>query len=113
MGDDAPCPSAELLRRSLDPDDPMPEQERLRIEEHVDRCNQGCKQAIDALLRDNTRLLPRGVTAVINGSGASSIAAPDQAGPIAPGYEILGVLGRGGMGVVIVRGSRRWTAWWR
>jgi hypothetical protein len=40
-----PCPSVELLRRYVDPDDPMPEPERQRIAAHVECCDQGCKQA--------------------------------------------------------------------
>jgi len=54
MSPDTPCPSTEALRRSLDPDDAMTEAERRRIEAHVDGCQRGCKQAIDAFLRGNS-----------------------------------------------------------
>jgi hypothetical protein len=50
----SPCPSAEILRQSLDPDDPMTEQERQRIEAHVDHCEKSCKEVIETLLRGNT-----------------------------------------------------------
>ena len=53
----SPCPSLEVLRRSIDPDDPMPKSERQHIEAHVDHCDRGCKRALDALLRGNTLLL--------------------------------------------------------
>ena len=70
MPPDTPCPSAEALRRSLDPDDPMPEAERRRIEAHVDCCTQGCKLAIDVLLRGNTLLVGPGTAAAGNAPGA-------------------------------------------
>jgi hypothetical protein len=54
MTSDSSCPSPELLRRSLDPDDPMPERERRQIEAHVAGCTRGCKPAIEALLRSNS-----------------------------------------------------------
>ncbi|HVS36979.1 MAG TPA: serine/threonine-protein kinase [Gemmataceae bacterium] len=54
MSPNMPCPSADALRRSLDPDESMTEAERQRIEAHVHGCQRGCKQAIDAFLRGNS-----------------------------------------------------------
>ena len=58
MAPDKPCPSPHSLRQSLDPDAPMTPAERGCIETHVEHCTRGCKQAIDALLRDQTRAAP-------------------------------------------------------
>ena len=86
MSPEMPCPSPDALRRSLDPDDPMTEPERQRIEAHVGRCQRGCKQAIDAFLRGDS--LPAGsepaptVPAVPPRLGAS--AAPSVGKPRPP-----------------------------
>src|SRR5436305_1125176 len=101
MPSDTLCPSVELLRRSLDADDPMTVAERQRIEEHVDRCEQGCKQALDALLRGNT-LVGDGGTPPVNRPGTPEHEALDEPLPSRMGrYQIVGRLGAGGMGVVL------------
>ena len=97
MSLDASCPSVEILRRSLDPDDPMPEPERLDIEAHVERCNYGCKETInDLLLRGNSVL---GGPEAANSAKAQS--AEQSENPARLGrYRIVGKLGSGGFGVV-------------
>jgi tetratricopeptide (TPR) repeat protein/tRNA A-37 threonylcarbamoyl transferase component Bud32 len=94
---DSPCPSPEMLRRSIDPDDPMTPPERQRIETHVDGCQVGCKQALDALLRGVTLASGSEATHPTPAPGAPASERPP---PCIPGYEILGELGRGGMAVV-------------
>lgn len=95
MPSDAPCPSPDLLRRSLDPDDPMPEAERQRIEAHVNGCRHGCKETIAALLRGNSLLVDSGPTiaeGVADGVG--------MVGRRFGRYTLQKILGKGGMGDV-------------
>src|ERR1700693_627777 len=107
MLSDATCPSVEILRRSLDPDDPMTEPERRRIEAHVDQCQQGCKAAIEALLRGNTVATgPETIRPVRTPASADlqemATVATNAPVPVLgsltlPGYELLEEIGRGGM----------------
>lgn len=79
----AVCPEKEQLRRSLDPDDPMPDSERQSIEKHVESCNLGCKDSVAEMLRgylspppsESLASLPRA-----RGIFLSSISAPTQLG---------------------------------
>jgi WD40 repeat protein len=111
MSPEMPCPSPDTLRRSIDPVDPMTEAERQRIEAHVARCQRGCKQVIDALVRDGTLLLTPGgdgrgrvpetsADSKPHGAAALPSEAPSAQPVELPGYEILEEVGRGGMGVV-------------
>ncbi|HVS40069.1 MAG TPA: tetratricopeptide repeat protein [Gemmataceae bacterium] len=97
MSPNTPCPSTAVLRRSLDPDDPMPGPERQSIESHVDSCEKGCKAAIEALLRDNTLAEDPDATSPLD---AATSPPSEPPAPFLAGYQILGELGRGGMGVV-------------
>jgi serine/threonine-protein kinase len=96
MSTGASCPSRDLLRRSLDPDDSLPETERRWIEEHVDRCERGCKAVIETLLRGMTLLSGSAPTR----AAAGAVPAEPPPPPSVPGYEIVGELGRGGMAIV-------------
>jgi hypothetical protein len=102
MFPDTPCPSTQIRRRSLDPDDLMTEAERRRIEMHVDHCDKGCKAAIEALLRGDTLLLADGGTPPGDRRSAAAHGALDELSPPRMGrYQIVGRLGTGGMGVVL------------
>lgn len=95
------CPSADQLRRSLDPDGFMTEEERSRIEAHVDQCEKGCKQAIAAFLDTNAVSLGRCDTPPVCRGEPFSAASRDESIPSRLGrYQIVARLGAGGMGVV-------------
>jgi hypothetical protein len=101
MNADSSCPSVDVLRRSLDPDDPMTDGERERIEAHVDGCQRGCKQAIADWLHANTPALDAERTPLVNRPDARASAALDEPLPTHVGrYQIVSRLGAGGMGVV-------------
>src|SRR5262249_34991109 len=99
---DTSCPSLTSLRRSLDPADPMTEVERQRIADHVDHCEQGCKEAYIALLLGDTEVSAAGedpwatTTETVERRGGVE-AFPARLGR----YRIVGRLGAGGMGVVL------------
>jgi hypothetical protein len=74
----------------------MAEPERQRIAAHVERCDRGCKQALDALLRGHT--LPEGPETAGPGNalGAVEPECPARLGR----YRVVGKLGAGSFGTV-------------
>ncbi|HEV3263791.1 MAG TPA: protein kinase [Gemmataceae bacterium] len=93
------CPDKEKLHQLLD--ERLPEAEYREIEGHVQTCAR-CQQALDSL-----RALPTQVQAAIGQPEPSTYDQLEEwvdpaAVPVpdVPGYEILGVIGKGGMGVV-------------
>lgn len=91
------CPDKERLRRSLDPDDPMPPSERQSIEGHLESCMLGCKDSIAELLRGDLSSPPRESLEIL--VSPSAMEAP-QSEVLLPGYELLDVLGQGGQSIV-------------
>jgi WD40 repeat protein len=111
-----PCPSLEHLRRLLD--DALADGERPAVEEHLERCA-ACQQSLDELAAALAPAPPAAAAAPLDrwastflarlqnqpapAPPTATFAAPPAAEPrlpAVPGYEVLGVLGRGGMGVV-------------
>lgn len=78
MNAEITCPPVDRLRRSLDPDDPMTEEERRRIEIHLESCQQGCQGVIAALIRGETVPDPTR-TAIVPRSPAAVLARDDSA----------------------------------
>src|SRR5690349_2926298 len=94
------CPGPDELRRLLDgnPDEPA----TAAFAAHLEGCP-GCQRALDELTGagpgPTLPHTPAGRTTPTDGA-APTAAVPPEHLPAVPGYEILGVLGRGGMGVV-------------
>jgi tetratricopeptide (TPR) repeat protein len=85
-----PCPDLQTLRKLLCDD--LPPGEGGRVEEHVGACP-GCQRALRGLLDS----LPDTVAGALTAAPAPG---DDDAPPQLPGYEPLGRIDAGGMGVV-------------
>jgi serine/threonine-protein kinase len=96
-----PCPGEETLRLLLE--DRLGEGPGQAVTDHVQACA-GCQQALAALANSLGDLLPpladANRTALNPPACRGSPAAPAGVLPQVPGYEVLGEVGRGGMGVV-------------
>jgi hypothetical protein len=122
---DIPCPPLELLRRSLDPDDPMTDSQREGIGAHVDVCQRGCKELVRALLQAETLAAkPPAVTdptggAVSEPTAPAPVVARDEADAEAQAllrrrliiiFSILAVMGAAGAFAELVTGLH--YEWW-
>ncbi len=93
------CPNPAALQRFLD--DELPEADAAPVQEHIDACA-SCQEALARLLGafpdplDALAPAPRGSLSEQDTIPNASLGPPIEV----PGYEVLGELGRGGMGVV-------------
>src|SRR5262245_45264100 len=85
----APHPDESVLRKFLN--DELPAEEAARVDQHLGACP-ACQLLLDRLIG----ALPPGLVPTAGGPAATAEDGP----PTLPGYETLGQIDEGGMGVV-------------